>query len=242
MEPLSKNHLWSPRLHWLVGWKLPHPRPQCRTTCLPCMDNQQSFVEGVHLGQHLWGGLQSSPWTSQLLCCIRWTSDMLLRSWALGPISSFIFPSFFLFSQLICTYRVTWPSLLARNLIVPLFWTPLLFSSLGRSVTPIVCDSIVLWPLLFVMPIVLLFCMLSQVAALMYISWTYFLELGLKPDIVCNSLLFWVLVAWPNISLFSFFEFVFKALKMLPIPLYLHPDISLSDPFAFITFQNTLSY
>ena len=38
------------------------------------------------------------------------------------------------------------------------------------------------------MAIVPLFCTLSQVAALMYISWTYFLELGLKPNLVCNSL------------------------------------------------------
>ena len=45
------------------------------------------------------------------------------------------------------------------------------------------------------MPIVPPFCMLSQVAALMYISWSYFLELGLKPDLVCNSLLSKVLVA-----------------------------------------------
>jgi len=36
--------------------------------------------------------------------------------------------------------------------------------------------------------IVLLICMLSQVAALLYISWTYILELGLKPDLVCNLL------------------------------------------------------
>ena len=36
--------------------------------------------------------------------------------------------------------------------------------------------------------IVLPFCMLSQVAALLYISWTYILELGLKPDLVCNLL------------------------------------------------------
>ena len=164
---------------------------------------------------------------------------MFLGTW---PYFSLIFPPFFLFSWLTCTYRVTWPSLLAGNPIVPLFWTSLLFSSLGRSVTPIVCDSIVLWPLLFVMPIVPLFCMLSQVAALMYISESYFLELGLKPDLVCNSLVFWVLVAWPNIFLFSFFEFVFKALKTLPIPLYLYPDIGLSNPFTFITFQNTLSY
>jgi len=41
----------------------------------------------------------------------------------------------------------------------------------------IVCDSIVLY-----------FCTLSQVAALLYISWTYILELGLKPDLVCNLL------------------------------------------------------
>jgi len=44
-------------------------------------------------------------------------------------------------------------------------------------VTPIVRDSIVL-----------LVCTLSQVAALLYISWTYILELGLKPDLVCNLL------------------------------------------------------
>jgi len=37
-------------------------------------------------------------------------------------------------------------------------------------------------------PIVLPICMLSQVAALLYISWTYILELGLKPDLVCNLL------------------------------------------------------
>ena len=55
----------------------------------------------------------------------------------------------------------------------------LLFSSLGRSVTSIVLP----------------FCTLSQVAALMYISRSYFLELGLKPDLVCNPLLSKVLVA-----------------------------------------------
>jgi len=43
--------------------------------------------------------------------------------------------------------------------------------------TTIVCDSIVL-----------LICTLSQVAALLYISWAYILELGLKPDLVCNLL------------------------------------------------------
>jgi len=44
-------------------------------------------------------------------------------------------------------------------------------------VTPIVRDLIVLF-----------ICTLSQVAALLYISWTYILELGLKPDLVCNLL------------------------------------------------------
>ena len=176
-------------------------------------------------------------WTTWAL--VSGVGVMFLGTW---PYFFFYFPTFLSFSWLLCTYRVTWPSLLAGNPIVPLFWTPLLFSSLGKSVTPIVHDSIVLWPLLFVMAIVPSFCMLSQVAALMYISWTYSLELGLKPDLVCNSLVFWVLVAWSTISLLSFFEFVFRVLKTLPIPLYLHPDIGLSNPFAFITFQNTLSY
>jgi len=36
--------------------------------------------------------------------------------------------------------------------------------------------------------IVLPICTLSQVAALLYISWTYILKLGLKPDLVCNLL------------------------------------------------------
>ena len=40
------------------------------------------------------------------------------------------------------------------------------------------------------MAIVLPSCTLSQVAALMYISQSYSLELGLKPDLVCNSLVF----------------------------------------------------
>ena len=34
-----------------------------------------------------------------------------------------------------------------------------------------------------------------NIAALMYISRSYFLELGLKPDLVCNPLLSKVLVA-----------------------------------------------
>jgi len=77
---------------------------------------------------------------------------------------------------------------LVRNPIVPSFLyvlhcSPFIVardhhcSWLYCSVTLIVRNSIVL-------PI----CMLSQVAALLYISWAYILELGLKPDLVCNLL------------------------------------------------------
>jgi len=47
--------------------------------------------------------------------------------------------------------------------------------------------------------------MLSQVAALLYISWTYILELGLKPDLVCNLLRSQSLLLEP---LFPFFLFL----------------------------------
>ena len=97
--------------------------------------------------------------------------------------------------------------------------------------TPIVHDSIVL-----------LFCMLSQIAALMYISWAYFLELGLKPDLVCNLLHSLSLLLEPAISPFTFFKVIFNLLKILPIPLYHILHIGLSDPLAFITFQSTLGY
>jgi len=55
-------------------------------------------------------------------------------------------------------------------------------------VTTIVCDPYCSVTLIVHDPIVLPICMLSQVAALLYISWTYILELGLKPDLVCNLL------------------------------------------------------
>jgi len=55
-------------------------------------------------------------------------------------------------------------------------------------------------------PIVLFICTLSQVAALLYISWTYILELGLKPDLVCNLLRSLSLLLEQTISLLSFFE------------------------------------
>jgi len=98
-------------------------------------------------------------------------------------------------------------------------------------VTAIVHDSIVLC-----------FCTLSQVAALLYISWTYILELGLKPDLVCNLLHSLSLLLEPIISFFYFFGIIFKSLKLFPIPLYHHPDIGLSDLLAFITFQSTSGY
>jgi len=104
-------------------------------------------------------------------------------------------------------------------------------SWLHCSVTAIVCDSIV--PLI---------CTLSQVAALLYISWTYILELGLKPDLVCNLLRSLSLLLEQIISFFNFFGIIFKSLKIFPIPLYHHPDIGLNDLLIFITFQSTLSY
>ena len=115
----------------------------------------------------------------------------MLRSWALGPHFSF-------FSWLLCTYMITWPRFtwlitctpepLYQELHCSLFLCVSYCSLfmvvcdhhclwLHCSVTSIVCDSIVLS-----------ICMLSQVAALLYISWTYILELGLKPDLVCNLL------------------------------------------------------
>ena len=90
--------------------------------------------------------------------------------------------------------------------------------------------------------IVLLFYMLSQVAALLCISWTYILELGLKPDLVCNLLCPLSLLLKPTITPFIFFEVVLDLLKTLPIPLYHIPDIGLSNPFTLITFQSTLGY
>jgi len=84
--------------------------------------------------------------------------------------------------------------------------------------------------------------MLSQVAALLYISWTYILELGLKPDLVCNLLRSLSLLLEQIISLFLFFKVIFKSLKTLPFPLYHHPDIGLNDLFAFITFQSHSGY
>jgi len=84
--------------------------------------------------------------------------------------------------------------------------------------------------------------MLSQVAALLYISWAYILELGLKPDLVCNLLHSQSLLLEPTFPFLSFFEIIFKSLKILPIPLYLHPDIGLNNLFAFITFQSTSGY
>ena len=117
--------------------------------------------------------------------------------------------------------------LLGTPLFPPFVCFPL-FSSCG------ICDYHCSWPYCFVTSIVcdaivLPFCMLSQVAALLYISWTYILELGLKPDLVCNLLHSKVLVAWKAIFFYSFLEVVFNLLKTLPIPLYLHPDLGLTN-------------
>jgi len=63
-------------------------------------------------------------------------------------------------------------------------------------------------------PIVLFICTLSQVAALLYISWTYILELGLKPDLVCNLLRSLSLLLEQTISLLSFFESNLQVLEV----------------------------
>jgi len=115
----------------------------------------------------------------------------VLHSWALGPHFSF-------FSCPICTYMITWPRLtwLLTCTTEPSWWEShcsLLLYVLHCSLLMVVCDHYCLWLHCSVMPIVcdlivLLSCTLSQVAALLYISWTYILELGLKPDLVCNLL------------------------------------------------------
>jgi len=113
---------------------------------------------------------------------------MLLGTW----------PTFFFLSWLICTYTITWPWLtwLLTCTSEPSCWK--LHCSLYLyisycSLLMVVCDHHCSWPHCSVMlivcdSIVLSICMLSQVAALLYISWTYILELGLKPDLVCNLL------------------------------------------------------
>jgi len=42
-----------------------------------------------------------------------------------------------------------------------------------------------------------------------------------------------------TISFYLLLKVIFKSLKLLPFPLYLHPDIGLSNLLAFITFQST---
>ena len=118
-------------------------------------------------------------------------SIQVLRPWALGPYFSF-------FSWLLCTYTITWPWLTwpLTCITEPSCQEPhcsLLLYVLYCSLLMVVCDHHCLWLYCSVMfivcdSIVLYFCMLSQVAALLYISWTYILELGLKPDLVCNLL------------------------------------------------------
>ena len=108
---------------------------------------------------------------------MEWVRVMILGTW---PYFSFIFlyfvsllysPFFLLdrFPDHVIDYLISGHltlSPLLGFLIVHLFWHALLFSPLGRSVTPIVRDLIVVLPLLFVTPIVPPFCTLSQVAAL----------------------------------------------------------------------------
>ena len=115
----------------------------------------------------------------------------LLRPWALGPHFSFL-------SWPLCTYMITWPRLTwpLTCTTEPSHWKlhcSLLLYISYCSLLMVVCDHHCLWPhcsvtLIVCDSIVPCFCMLSQIAALLYISWTYILELGLKPDLVCNLL------------------------------------------------------
>jgi len=192
----------------------------------------------------------SSGWNARWPVCLvcRLVSHhiyYLLCSWALGP-------HFLSFSCLICTYMITWPRLTwlltcTTELSCQELHCSLLFYVSHCSLLMVVCDHHCLWPhcsvtLIVCDSIVLPFCTLSQVAALLYISWTYILELGLKPDLVCNLLHSLSLLLEQTISFFYFLGIIFKSLKTIPIPLFLHPDIGLSDPLAFITFQSTLVY
>ena len=133
----------------------------------------------------------------------------VLCSWALGP--HFLFFSFF--SHPMCTYTITWPWF-----TWPLTCTTepscrelhcsLLLYVLYCSLLMVVCDHHCSWPhcsvtLIVCDSIVLCFCTLSQVAALLYISWTYILELGLKPNLVCNLLRSQSLLLEPTFPFYS---------------------------------------
>ena len=68
----------------------------------------------------------------------------MLRSRALGPIFLLFFRLSFPFPDRYVLIGSHDPAFLPGNLLFPLVWTSLLSSSLGKSVTPIVRDSIVL--------------------------------------------------------------------------------------------------
>ena len=94
---------------------------------------------------------------------------------------------------MITWHRLTWPLTCTTEPSYQELHCSLLLYVFYCSLLMVVCDHHCLWlhcsvTLIVRDSIVLLFCTLSQVAALLYISWTYILELGLKPDLVCNLL------------------------------------------------------
>ena len=68
----------------------------------------------------------------------------MLRSWALGPIFLLFFRLSLYFPDRYVLIGSPDPAFLPGTLLFPYFGMSLLFSSLGKSVTPIVRDSIVL--------------------------------------------------------------------------------------------------
>jgi len=150
------------------------------------------------------------PLLNTIVCEVEWVKMVLwlLRSWSwplsrqLTQVTCYV-PRhlahiFSFLSWLICTYMITWSRLTWLITCIPepphweLHCSLLLYISYC-SLLMVVCDHHCSWrhcsmTLIVHDSIVLPFCMLSQVAALLYISWTYILELGLKPDLVCNLL------------------------------------------------------
>jgi len=193
--PLVPQYLACTQWLWLSSWTMQHWVLHCPLHSSQFQGHVHSYVFPHPVSQVGVGSYWLQQGVLRSLLLVAWQQlsrkGVMLCSWALGP-------HFFFLSWPLCTYTITWPWLtwlltcttepscreLHCSLLLYAFYCSLLMvvcdhhcSWLYCSMTFIVCDSIVL-----------LFCMLSQVAALLYISWTNILELGLKPDLVCNLL------------------------------------------------------
>ena len=173
-----------------------------KTYLHPTTDNRHALCthRDVNRGRHInrWIGLNfQAPHEDRMKELVIWLlikvkllgiDVMLLGTW----------PTFFFLSWPICTYtitwsRLTWPLTCTTEPSCQELHCSLLLYVFHCSLLMVVCDHHCSWPYCSVTLIVhdlivLRICMLSQVAALLYISWTYILELGLKPDLVCNLL------------------------------------------------------